>query len=463
MPKKSLRKSPASIVKTAMEPTISRMEVTVKIIGIIAEYNPFHKGHAYQIETLRKKIDADYIIIAMSGNFVQRGAPALIDKYSRTRMALTCGADLVLELPVLYAAASAEYFARGGVSLLQRTGIVSHLGFGTETENLELLQETARTLLQETDNFQETLRRHLKAGTSFPAARSLALKNVLFPREAVSEPENLLARETAVSKSELEDVLSSPNNILAIEYLKALVQEHSYIVPLPLLRRGQGYHDISLETESSGENFISASAIRSLLQEKTPADNGDIFSKLSCHMPKEAYDILKNYPHPFLWENDFSMLLHHRLLTESRECLASYADSAPSLASRMKKEADSFLSWSGFCKQIKSKDITYTRLSRLFLHILLGIFKEDYSQFPEPSYLRVLGFRKSSSPLLTFLKTHSSLPIITSPSDAERALSASAKHMLSYDLKSTDLYRTGLAAKGDNSLKNDYRQQIVQL
>lgn len=460
MPKKSLQKSQASIVKTAMEPTISRMEVTVKIIGIIAEYNPFHKGHAYQIETLRKKIDADYVIIAMSGNFVQRGAPALMDKYSRTRMALTCGADLVLELPVLYAAASAEYFAQGGVSLLQRTGIVSHLGFGTETENLELLQEAARTLLQETDTFQETLRRHLKAGTSFPAARSLALKNVLFPREAISEPENLLAPETAVSKPELENVLSSPNNILAIEYLKALAREHSHIIPLPLLRRGQGYHETALE---AGEDFISASAIRNLIPRKTAANKNDIVSELAQYMPKGSYDILKNYSHPFLAEDDFSMLLHYKLLTESRECLASYADSSPSLASRMKKEADSFLSWSGFCEQIKSRDITYTRLSRLFLHILLGISKEDYSQFPKPSYLRVLGFRKNSSPLLTLLKTHSSLPIITSPSEAERALSASAKHMLSYDLKSTDLYRTGLAAKGDNSLKNDYRQQIVQL
>lgn len=432
----------------------------MKTLGIIAEYNPFHKGHAYQIETLRKKIDADYVIIAMSGNFVQRGAPALMEKYSRARMALSCGADLVLELPVLYAAASAEYFAHGGVSLLLHTGIVTHLGFGAETENLELLQEIARTLLQETDTFQESLRHHLKAGASFPTARALALKNVLTHGEAVSEPENLLAHKISVPKSELEDVLSSPNNILAIEYLKALAQEHSHIVPLPLLRQGQGYHNTALE---AGEDFVSASAIRSLIQKNTGADEYNITPELAQHMPKGAYDILRNYPHSFLTEDDFSMLLHYKLLTESRERLASYADSSPALANSIKKEMDSFLSWNGFCEQLKSKNITYTRLSRLFLHILLGISKEDYTVFPEPSYLRVLGFRENSAPLLTALKSKSSLPLITSPADADCILSASAAHMLSYDLRAADLYRTGLAAKGDNSLKNDYRQPIVRI
>ena len=151
----------------------------MNIIGIIAEYNPFHRGHAYQIETLKKICHADYVIIAMSGNFVQRGAPALMDKYSRTEMALHCGADLVLELPTLFATASAETFARGGISLLNSTGIVTHLGFGAETDNIRILSELANLLYLQPEPYQEALHRELKTGNSFPAARAKALETYL--------------------------------------------------------------------------------------------------------------------------------------------------------------------------------------------------------------------------------------------------------------------------------------------
>ena len=159
----------------------------MKVLGIIAEYNPFHMGHAYQINTLKKEINADYTVIAMSGNFVQRGAPAMMEKYSRARMALSCGADLVLELPSIYAAASAEHFARGGVALLESAGVVTHLGFGTETKDFGLLQEIADLLNRQPEPFTKILQQGLKNGLSFPAARSQAVEACLEKEKAAPD------------------------------------------------------------------------------------------------------------------------------------------------------------------------------------------------------------------------------------------------------------------------------------
>lgn len=447
----------------------------MKVIGIIAEYNPFHRGHAYQIEKLKQEIHADYVVIAMSGNFVQRGAPALMDKYSRASMALSCGADLVLELPVLYATASAEYFARGGVALLNHTGVVTHLGFGAESNAPALLQEIAEILVKQPETFRKTLQQELKEGSSFPVARSQALKVYVSslqtrPTENISsgQQEKTLPSLSphAISSKQLGEMLSSPNNILAIEYYKALSCYDSGIIPCPILRQGKGYHDTAMD--NSG--FCSASAIRSQLKKESSAlenncssENPAQISLSADAMPAASYEILKKYPHPFLFEDDFSTLVHYKLLTESSEELSSYADSSPELVNRMKKEVSDFTSWSEFCDRLKTKNITYTRLSRLFLHMVLNIHKEDYQIFPAPSYLRVLGFRKDSAALLNAVKSQGTLPLITSPADAPKLLSGSAQILLSMDLKASELYGLGLAAKGDGSLKNDYQQPVIRL
>lgn len=426
----------------------------MNVVGIIAEYNPFHQGHAYQIQKLKELCSADYVIIAMSGNFVQRGAPALMEKYSRAKMALSCGADLVLELPALFATASAEYFARGGVALLNAAGVVTHLGFGAETDNIETLSELSAVLLEEPAPYRESLHLELKRGLSFPAARAAALKSYL--------PE----------MPETEEILASPNSILALEYLQALTNTHSAMTPVPILRQGRGYHDTEIDEtyhnaaidetyhgkartqESFGsDTFCSASAIRSCLK------NGS--SPLpETAMPKSSYDILKNYPHPFLFEDDFSALLHYELLTDNIDNLAAWGDSSPELAHRLLAKRTHFTDWSSFCQQMKTKNITYTRLSRLFTHMLLHISQDDYNTFKEPSYLRILGFRKSAAPLLSALKSNSSLPLITNPKDAGQILSEDARRLLALDLRATDLYRLCLTAKGDCSLKNDYKQYL---
>lgn len=445
----------------------------MNIIGIIAEYNPFHQGHAYQIQKLKELSGADYVIIAMSGNFVQRGAPALMDKYSRTRMALSCGADLVLELPALFATASAEYFAKGGVSLLNNTGIVTHLGFGTETDNLRLLSSVSGILSEEPDSYREHLHRALKTGASFPSACSLALQNYISETESTdlqctaANAKSVDLPSSFTAASEITELLTSPNNILALEYLQALSASGSAMIPIPILRRGRGYHDTTLlcpdtaDTQNSPDkpatlDFCSASAIRSYIRKgSSPIPE--------TAMPKASYDILRNYPHPFLFEDDFSTLLHYELLTNDMDALAAWGDSSPELACRLMAEREHFTDWNSFCLHMKTKNFTYARLSRLFTHMLLHIRQEDYEKFSAPSYLRILGFRKSAAPLLSSLKSNSSLPMITSPADAEHLLSPEAKHLLAMDLRATETYRIGLTAKGDCTLKNDYKQQIIRL
>lgn len=413
----------------------------MNVLGIIAEYNPFHLGHAYQIKTLKKKTNADYVIIAMSGNFVQRGAPALIDKYTRAQMALCGGADLVLELPVLYASASAPYFARGGVFLLQNTGVVTHLGFGTEHDNLELLQRISDILLQNPPAFRTRLQQELKNGLSFPAARAKALEAVF----QASKSSNL---------SQIREVLASPNNILALEYLNALSLFNASMIPCPLLRRGQGYHDTAVS-----EGFCSASAIRKHLQNNKPAIT-------HTFMPESALKLLMDYPHAFLFEDDFSQLLHYKLLTESAETLAEYADSSPELANRMLHNRYAFASWSQFCELLKTKNTTYTRISRLLLHLILNIKSSDYQIFEKKapdSYLRVLGFRKSAAPLLSSIKKSADIPLITSAADARHLLSPDALSLLQMDITASDIYHLMLTTKGSQHLRNDYRHPIVTI
>lgn len=413
----------------------------MNVLGIIAEYNPFHLGHAYQIETLKKETHADYVIIAMSGNFVQRGAPALMDKYTRTQMALECGADLVFELPVLYATASAQNFAIGGISLLKNTGVVTHLGFGTEHENLTLLQEISNILMQNPPVFQMRLQQELKNGLSFPTARAKALEAVF----------NSLGQSNL---SQIQEVLASPNNILAIEYLNALSLLDAPMIPCPILRKGQGYHDTAIS-----KDFCSASAIRKHLQGgKTTID--------TTAMPESALKLLTDYPHAFLFEDDFSQLLHYKLLIESAETLADYADSSPELANRMLHARVSFASWSQFCELLKTKNTTYTRISRLLLHLILNIKSNDYKIFTKKtpdSYLHVLGFRKSAAPLLSCIKKSTDVPLITSVADAHHYLSSDALSLLQMDITASDIYHLVLNAKGSQQLLNDYRHPIVTI
>ena len=245
----------------------------MKVVGIIAEYNPFHRGHEYQIRYAKETLGADYVVIAMSGDFVQRGAPALMEKHVRAEMALLGGADLVLEMPVQTATASAEGFATGGVSLLDGLGVIDELCFGSECGDTEILMDVAEILVKEPYEYRDLLQQNLRAGMSFPAARSSAL--IGYIQEKIASGLNTLG----TSSEYIGLVLSSPNNILGIEYCKALLRLNSRIIPHALLRKGSGYHDTDFSLLSD-DKFPSASGIRNLMKKSEKAGQSADFSRL---------------------------------------------------------------------------------------------------------------------------------------------------------------------------------------
>ena len=406
------------------------------ITGIIAEYNPFHNGHAYQIEQARLLTGCDFLVVVMSGDYVQRGAPAVFDKYTRARMALACGADLVLELPVACSCASAEFFASGAVSLLDGLGCVDFLCFGSESGDLQSLMEPARILAKESPVFQEALRRGLSLGLSFPAARKEAF------RACASNP----------------DILDLPNNILGIEYLKALLQRESSIKPVTIKREGQGYHDTLLDS-----GFASASGIRRFLkQEEAPLS---ALPALKESLPDPVMEVLKDtLAHTLpVWDEDFSMLLRYELLRQSASDLTQYADISPDLGRRLKNCADKFSSFSEFVALVKTKDVTYTRITRALFHILLNLTGEDTRNSVAMPYARILGFRKDHSRILGLLKENSRIPIIPKAADYKTYLTPDLQPLFEKDLFAANLYETIAAAKQKRAFLHDLKRSPVIL
>lgn len=409
----------------------------MNVTGIIAEYNPFHNGHKYQLDYV-KKGGSDYVIVVMSGNFVQRGTPAVINKYKRCEMALANGADLVIELPTLFACSSAQYFARGGVSLLQGLGVVDTLCFGCETDNPSLLMEAAAFLSHESTSYKKNLQSLLKEGYSFPRARKMACHELL--------------------GSKVSSVLNEPNNILALEYCLSLLEFHSTISPLPLKREGSSYHEQLL----SPGTLPSASAIRALL-------NNKVFPlELKEYVPESVFQILQeqyNQTMP-IHSNDFSSPLKYKLLLDEAATYQDFLDITPFLSDKIAKNLNHFHSFDQYCNHLKSKDITYSRICRSLLHILLHITQADLEQAKEKGYAqyaRILGFRESALPLLSEIKKKSSIPLIAKLSDANTLLTTSARKLFHMDILSSHIYQSVVSEKFHVPFENEYQQQIIKI
>ncbi len=453
----------------------------MNVIGIIAEYNPFHNGHAYQIAHVRKNLHADYIVVATSGDYVQRGEPALLGKYTRARMALSSGADVVLELPVLWSTASAELFADAGISLFEKTGCVNGICFGAESGDLALLRRIADVLADEPADLKASLKYNLKSGSTFPKAREAALLSY-FSGSAGQDG------ALPVSAEALSSLLASPNNILALEYLKALRRRASSITPYLLKREGAAYHETSI---LSGASAIpaSASAIRHTLfadaagacgnsADRASEDSAD--GILRHAMPQEALAILQDYraDFPLLCADDFSSILGYLLLSSSATQLARTADSSPEFANRMQNQLPYYTSFSSFASRLKSKEMTLTRINRILLHSILGITSSDYAcgnALDKIPYLRILGFRKSAAPLLAALKASAAVPLITRSSQALKLLSPDAMRVFEHDVFAGNLYLQMRNQKGGTPLRaarmqehdvppaSEYQRQIIIL
>lgn len=415
----------------------------MNITGIIAEYNPFHNGHAYHISRARKETGADCIVAVMSGNFVQRGAPALADKFTRAAMALAAGADLVIELPPLWSCASAEYFAGAGVSLLEQLGCVRSLCYGCETPNAGLSAHICGILSSEPVKYRRLLNDALKQGCCYAAARQKAVLELL--------PES--------DRADAAAVLKNPNNILALEYQKAIAAISSSMKTCPVLRKDQGYHSDSLS-----DHFASASAIRRFLSGQ-PDQSGQMKQTLSRVMPQAAFQLLWDYQsrYPFLYEDDCSQMLHYCLLKNAAEGFSGYADCTPDFSNKLCQSISDYTRFSDFCAMLKTKNITYARISRILLHILLDIRHSDYaywrSRFFVP-YARILGFRKESG-ALGYIKKHASIPLLTRAGDARKILSEDALVFFQKHLFADSVYRALVTAKGGQVMKNEFLQQIA--
>lgn len=419
----------------------------MKITGIIAEYNPFHNGHAYQIQRAKELSGADGIIVVMSGNYVQRGAPAAFDKFSRASMALSNGADFVFELPVLWSTASAEYFASAGIALLDALGCVDYVSFGCETPDLSLMTRAAEVLSREPKAYSDQLAFYLKQGIGFPRAREKAMASYL-------------SRQNDCSP-ELSFLLQSPNNILAIEYIKAIIRQKSRLIPLPVLRQGSGYH-----TTQITENFCSATAIRRLLLDtaNAPLSTNSLVQKIAPYVPQDVADHLAASGRFCLTEQDFSQSLFYRLLSERETGFSDYADGSVELSNRILHALSDFTDYRTFCESLKRKEVTYTRISRMLLHILLNIRQSDYENGKNLGYipyLRLLGFRREAARVFPALKKRASLPLITKPSKSTSVLDGSALSMFRQDVFASDLYYGVQAQKCGSPSPNECRRPIV--
>lgn len=412
----------------------------MKTAGIIAEYNPLHCGHKYHIENTRKETGADYVIVAMSGNFVQRGAPAMIDKFSRAKSALMAGADLVVQIPPFYSLSSAEFFAKGGVSTLVNTGVCEYLSFGSESGNIDDLKKVAKVLADEPAKFKTCLKKYLKSGDPFPGARMKALI------------------DTCPDMANLHELLTTPNNILAIEYIKYLIKTGTHMKPVTFKRVGAGYND----PYSPGRPGISSKAIREAVS------YGSDINSLKDYMTEESFKSLKDSVKKNLTvtEDDFSQMLIYKLLSERQTGYAKYSDVSEELSDRILNNLDKFTSFSDFCNLLKTKNITYTRVSRALFHILLNM-TEDSNACTEYTgacpYIRVLGFRKESEPLVSEIKTKSVVPIITGYNDAVKNLYDEPMKQLMRESAIEDLYFSVQTLKSKAKSKPDMSRPLIVL
>lgn len=385
----------------------------MKTLGIITEYNPFHLGHQYMIEDAKKKSCADRVVVVMSGSFVQRGEPAFFDKWTRAKAALENGADMVLELPVLFAAANAETFARAAVRILEDTGIVDVLCFGSESGDLASLQEAAKLMSNETEEFRSLLKANLDEGISYPLARSKALETI----------SNINC-----------EILTQPNHILALEYLKALERYHSRMIPMTIKREGADYHNPSLHAK-----FASASAIRKGFL-------ADQLAEAYAQVPENCYAVyskaLSLGTAPVLWKN-YADALNYKLRTLSAEDLRQIFEVTEGLENRILRAVDTCYEIEDLIEFIKSKRYTRTKIQRILLHILLDIKAAEVSYFMEKShmpYIRVLGFCKENADILGDLTMSAKCPVLTNLKKAPEILDEDGLHLLALEKTATNLY-----------------------
>ncbi len=398
-----------------------------KRIGIIAEYNPFHNGHLYQIQKAKELTGADTVIAVMSGNFTQRGETSLINKFEKTKIALQNEVDMVIELPTIYSISSAENFALGGIKILNEIGNIDYLVFGIEEDNLKELQAIADVLVNENDEFKRTIKEELDKGNSYPKAREIALKKVL-------------------SSENVENIMRKPNNILAIEYLKALKITNSRIKPFAIKRKNSMHHDKNIN-----ENYASGTYIRKLFIENN-------FDEISKVVPKYTYEKLlelKSHGTYVTSINDFSDIVIYKIRMMTKEEISKIADVNEGLENSIKLASTTCKTIDEIIDKVSTKRYTKTRISRILTYILLDITKSDMEQSKNNDpYIRVLGINKKCEEILSTIK-HNKLIISLKKFEENNG----ENELLNIDKKATEIYTIKYPKSVDANL--DYTSKFI--
>ena len=401
-----------------------------KILAVISEYNPFHNGHLYHIQKSKKIINPDFSICIMSGNFVQRGEPSIIDKWSKAEAALKCGFDLVIELPTIYSISSAENFAEGAIKLLDSFDDVT-LSFGSECGDLDILNDVANVLFDEPKEYQTILSHELSKGLSYPKARENAL--LLYLNDV---------RKYA-------NVLSNPNNILGIEYLKAIKKFKSKVIPFTIKRIDEGYNSLKIK-----DRLASATAIRSLVK------NNEDVKQL---MPTPSFNILSENINHGKVLNDISVFEKEIIYTLRKMSVAEIAnlqDVTEGLENSIKNAANTCNNLEDLINSIKSKRYTRSRIQRILLYSILNITKKDIeNSYKVKPYVRVLGASSQGKYLLSRIN-NPKYPLVTSVKKfMDTNTNKILKNMMEKDILASNIYTLGY--EYDSKANLDYTKKLI--
>lgn len=403
----------------------------MKAVGVVVEYNPFHNGHYYHIEQSRKNTEADVVIAVMSGNFLQRGEPALVDKWHRAKMALLNGVDIVIELPYIFCTANAPLFAQGAIQLLNAIGCHS-FSFGSEDGSITPFLNTVHLIQQYEEEYNRLIKQFVQTGISYPQSLYKAYEEL----------------QLKDGQKEYID-LSKPNNILGFHYVDTAIRYNLPIVPTTVKRIQAGYHD-DINVSST---IASATGIRkALFDQKTLSD-------IQKFVPKETFNLLQiwfdTYSSFMSWEM-FWPFLRFTILRYSPKNLTAFADVSEGIEHALIKHAKDSDSFMEFMGKIKSKRYTWTRLQRMLTHILTGISKEELYEVKTPTYIRLLGMTKKGQQYLSLNKKHFTLPLISRV--------ASAKDLaLTLDIRASLIYGEGVRFVSNKKIDGDFQTPPIRI
>lgn len=436
----------------------------MKILGIITEYNPFHNGHLYHLFKAKEITGADYVVAVMSGNFLQRGEPAIINKWARTKMALNAGVDLIIELPFVFSTQDANGFAFGAIKLLDSLQIIDHLCFGCETDNFDTLYSVSNFLHIEPQKYKELIVHNSKNGYEFPRARA----------QALCEYHRIVGIDglEKISPLELSKLLKYPNNILALEYIKHLINLKSKIKPIAIKRMGAGYHQKNIKGKISSATSIRNEILNSLSSPKT-----DLFiqnDKIKSTIPQSGFPILEKELREGrgpITSDSYRQYILATLRRMSLEDISRVQGVTEGLENRIKKASLKSSTVEQLINSIKTRRYTRTKIQRIILHLMMNLSKKDVKTFNRcgPLYARVLGFSRKGKTLLRTIKKISSTPLISKLSNYLRQTISEENNnvrnrlikMLDHDILATDIYVLANEKAEDRVARLDFTHKIV--